>query len=68
MLELILLLMRSYITPLGVTESQEDICLVDRILKLMLATLDGLCSDSNKSMISECATQWAPIFKSRSSR
>ncbi|RHN69146.1 hypothetical protein MtrunA17_Chr3g0121561 [Medicago truncatula] len=67
MLELVLLLVRSYITPLGVTESQEDICLVDRILKLMLATLDGLCSDSNKSMISECATQWAPIFKSRSS-
>ncbi|XP_045811204.1 small subunit processome component 20 homolog isoform X1 [Trifolium pratense] len=67
MLELILLLVRSYITPLGVTESQDDTCLVvDKILKLMLATLDGLCS-CNKSMISECATQWAPIFKSRSS-
>ncbi|KAK2393598.1 ARM repeat superfamily protein [Trifolium repens] len=66
LLERILLLMRSYITPLEVTESQEDTCLVDKILKLMLATLDGLCSYS-KSMISECATQWAPIFKSPSS-
>jgi U3 small nucleolar RNA-associated protein 20 len=68
MLELVLLLMRSHITPLGVTDSQDDTCLVvDKILKLMLATLDGLYS-YNKSMISKCATQWAPIFKSRSSR
>ncbi|XP_004492742.1 uncharacterized protein [Cicer arietinum] len=66
-LELVFLLMRSYITPLGVSESQEDICsVVDIILKLMLATLDGLCSYS-QSMISECATQWAPVFKLRSS-
>ncbi|KAJ1404603.1 Down-regulated-in-metastasis protein [Sesbania bispinosa] len=64
MLELVLLLVRTFITPHGVTESQE---VVDKILKLMLATLDGLCSYS-KSMISECALQWAPIFKLRSSR
>ncbi|XP_058732408.1 U3 small nucleolar RNA-associated protein 20-like isoform X2 [Vicia villosa] len=67
MLELVLLLVRSYITPFGVAKSQEDTCLVvDEVLILMLATLDGLCSYS-KSMISECASQWAPIFKSRSS-
>ncbi|CAI8597993.1 unnamed protein product [Vicia faba] len=67
MLELVLLLVHSYVTPLGVSKSQEDTCLVvDKVLKLMLATLDGLCSYS-QSMISECATQWAPIFKSRSS-
>ncbi|KAL5061396.1 hypothetical protein RYX36_033000 [Vicia faba] len=67
MLELVLLLVRSYITPLGVAKSQEDTCLVvDEVLNLMLATLDGLCSYS-QSMISGCASQWAPIFKSRSS-
>ncbi|XP_058734295.1 uncharacterized protein LOC131606025 [Vicia villosa] len=66
MLELVLLLVRSYITPFGVAKSQEDTCLVvGEISILMLATLDGLCNYS-KSMISECATQWAPIFKSRS--
>lgn len=68
MLELILLLMRTFITPSGIIKSQEDIHLVvDKILKLMLATLDGLCSYS-KPMILECAIQWVPIFKSRSSR
>ncbi|KAJ1406609.1 Down-regulated-in-metastasis protein [Sesbania bispinosa] len=63
MLELVLLLVRTFITPHGVTESQE---VVDKILKLMLATLDGLCSYS-KTVISECALQWAPVFKLRSS-
>lgn len=67
MLELVLLLVRSYITPLGVTKSQEDTCFVGEVLNLMLATLDGLCSYS-KSMIPDCASQWAPIFKSQSSR
>ncbi|XP_058787152.1 uncharacterized protein LOC131661580 [Vicia villosa] len=67
MLELVLLLVRSYVTSLGVAKSQEDTRLVvDEVLELMLATLDGLCI-YNESMISECATQWAPIFKSRSS-
>ncbi|CAK8567091.1 unnamed protein product [Lathyrus sativus] len=66
MLELNHLLVRSYITPLGVAKSQEDTCFVDEVLNLMLATLDGLCSYSI-SMIPECASQWAPIFKSQSS-
>ncbi|KAK7331456.1 hypothetical protein VNO77_25681 [Canavalia gladiata] len=67
MLELVLLLVQTFITPYGVIESQEDPYLVvDKILKLMLAILRGLSNCSN-SMISECACQWAPIFKSQSS-
>ncbi|KAL2332603.1 hypothetical protein Fmac_013816 [Flemingia macrophylla] len=65
MLELVLLLVQTYIKPHGVIESQEDIYLVDKILKLMLAILKGLCN-SNDSMISECAFRWAPVFKSLS--
>ncbi|KAI5411955.1 DEAD-box ATP-dependent RNA helicase 15 [Lathyrus oleraceus] len=66
MLELVLLLVRSYIPPLVVTKSQEDICFVGEVLNLMLATLDGLRGYS-KSTIPDCASQWAPIFKSQSS-
>ncbi|XP_061369187.1 uncharacterized protein LOC133312060 isoform X1 [Gastrolobium bilobum] len=67
MLELVMLLVRTFITPSGVVESEEDVYIVvDKILKLMLAILDGLCSYS-KSMISVCAVQWGPIFKSRNS-
>ena len=68
MLELVRLLVRTFIIPSGFIESQEEIYLVvDKILELMLAILNGLCS-YNTSMISECALQWAPIFKSGSSR
>lgn len=64
MLELVLLLVQTFIKPCGVIDSQEDIYLVvDKILKLMLAILKGLCN-CNTSMISECAFKWAPIFES----
>nr|KYP57020.1 U3 small nucleolar RNA-associated protein 20 [Cajanus cajan] len=65
MLELVLLLVQAFIKPHGVIESQEDIYLVDKILKLMLAILKGL-RNCNDSMISVCALQWAPVFKSPS--
>ncbi|RDY00034.1 Small subunit processome component 20-like protein, partial [Mucuna pruriens] len=67
MLELVLLLVQTFVKPYGVIESQQDVYLVvDKILKLMLAILKGL-HNCNNSMISECAFQWAPIFKSGSS-
>ncbi|CAJ1855304.1 unnamed protein product [Sphenostylis stenocarpa] len=66
-LKLAVRLVQTFIKPYGVIDSQEDIHLVvDIILKLMLAILKGLCN-CNTSMISECAIQWAPIFKLRSS-
>ncbi|XP_028759690.1 small subunit processome component 20 homolog isoform X2 [Neltuma alba] len=68
MLELVLLLVRNYIKPSGVIESQDEIPLVvDEILKLMLCILNGLRGCNDKSVISECALQWSPIFKLRSS-
>lgn len=43
MLELVLLLARSYITHLGVAKSQEDTCLViDIVLEIILAALSLL--------------------------
>lgn len=69
MLELVLLLVRTYVTPSGMIKSQEEISLVvDKILKLMLGILNGLRYYKEKSIISECAFQWAPIFKLQSSR
>ncbi|XP_054807809.1 U3 small nucleolar RNA-associated protein 20 isoform X1 [Prosopis cineraria] len=68
MLELVLLLVRMYITTSGMIKSQDDISLViDRILKLMLGILNGLRGYIDKSLISECALQWAPVFKLQSS-
>ncbi|XP_057754877.1 uncharacterized protein LOC130974144 isoform X1 [Arachis stenosperma] len=68
MLELVRLLVRTFIAPDGFVESQEDLHLVvNEILELMLVILSGLCS-YNPSTISECALQWDPIFKSGSSR
>lgn len=64
MLELVLLLVQTFIKPDGVIEPPEDIYLVvDKILKLMSAILKGLCN-CNSPMISDCAFQWAPVFKS----
>lgn len=69
MLELVLLLVRMYITPSGMIKSQDEISLViDKILELMLGILKGLHGYNDKSIISECALQWAPIFKLRSLR
>ncbi|MED6178373.1 hypothetical protein PIB30_107019, partial [Stylosanthes scabra] len=67
MLELVRLLVGTFIKPDGFVESQEDLHLVvNEILELMVIILNGLCS-YNSSMISQCALQWAPVFKSRSS-
>ncbi|KAE9587003.1 hypothetical protein Lalb_Chr23g0269101 [Lupinus albus] len=66
LLDLVREFVQTFITPGGI-ESQKDTDLViDKILKLMSAILNGISSCS-KFLISQCALQWAPIFKSRSS-
>ncbi|KAK8473806.1 hypothetical protein PHAVU_001G253000 [Phaseolus vulgaris] len=62
-LKLALRLVQTFTKPYGVIDSEDMHLVIDRILKLMLAILKGLCN-CNTSMISECALQWAPIFKS----
>ncbi|XP_047154008.1 small subunit processome component 20 homolog isoform X2 [Vigna umbellata] len=62
-LKLALRLVQTFTKASGVIDSQDMDLVVDRILKLMLAILKGLCN-CNTSMIPECALQWAPIFKS----
>jgi len=66
-LKLALRLVQTFTKPCGVIDSQDMNLVVHRILKLMLAILKGLCN-CNTSMIPECALQWAPIFRSGSSR
>ncbi|WVZ05123.1 hypothetical protein V8G54_018469 [Vigna mungo] len=65
-LKLALRLVQTFTKASGVIDSQDMDLVVDRILKLMLAILKGLCN-CHTSMIPECALQWAPIFKSGSS-
>ncbi|XP_052728331.1 uncharacterized protein LOC108328944 isoform X4 [Vigna angularis] len=62
-LKLALRLVQTFTKASGVIDSEDMDLVVDRILKLMLAILKGLCN-CNTSMIPECALQWAPIFKS----
>ncbi|CAL0327253.1 unnamed protein product [Lupinus luteus] len=65
LLELVREIVQTFITPGGIESQKDSHLVIDKILKLMLAILNGLYSCS-KLMISHCALQWAPIFKLRS--
>ncbi|KAI4344958.1 hypothetical protein L6164_012131 [Bauhinia variegata] len=67
MLEVVSLVLQTHFMSSGSIEPQDDMSLVvDKILKFMLGILNGVSNFNDKSTISECAIQWAPIFKLRS--
>lgn len=69
MLEIVGLLVRTYIMPSGITMADEHISeVVDKILQLMLCILSGLHSYNDMSTISGCSLQWAPVFDLQKSR
>ncbi|XP_010257842.1 PREDICTED: small subunit processome component 20 homolog [Nelumbo nucifera] len=66
MLNLVGLLMRTYIKPSGngmVEDHSYD--LVNKILQFMLCLLDGLHNSNDASAIASISSQWAPIFELR---
>lgn len=69
MLEIVGLLVRTYIMPSGSTMADEHISeVVDKILQLMLCIVSGLHSYNDMSNISGCSLQWAPVFDLQKSR
>lgn len=66
MIELVSLLVRTYILPVGMLKEVDHSSeVVDKILQLMLHILDGLYSFGNTSAISELSLLWAPVFELR---
>ncbi|ONI16067.1 hypothetical protein PRUPE_3G077100 [Prunus persica] len=68
MLEIVGLLVRTFIMPSGITMAKEHSSdVVDKVLQLMLSILSGLHSYNDMSTISSCSLQWAPVFDLKNS-
>ncbi|KAI5337169.1 hypothetical protein L3X38_016438 [Prunus dulcis] len=68
MLEIVGLLVRTFIMPSGITMAEEHSSdVVDKVLQLMLCILSGLHSYNDMSTISSCSLQWAPVFDLKNS-
>lgn len=69
MLEIVGLLVRTYIIPSSVRMGEEHLSeVVDKIFQLMLCILSGLHTYNDFSMIAGCSLQWAPVFDLSKSR
>lgn len=69
MLEVISLLVQTYIVPSSTLEALNPASeLVDKILSLMLCVVDGLHKTNNLSALSCTSLQWAPVFDLRNKR
>lgn len=69
MVDVLTLLLETWILPSGITMNEDHLPKIfDKVLELMLCTLDVLHNYDDMSTISECSLQWAPIFELRSSR
>lgn len=68
MVDVLTLLLETWILPSGITMNEDHLPKIfDKVLELMLCTLDVLHNYDDMSTISECSLQWAPIFELRSS-
>ncbi|XP_062008273.1 U3 small nucleolar RNA-associated protein 20 [Rosa rugosa] len=63
MLEIVGVLVRTYIIPSGIQMGEEHLSeVVDKIFQLMLSILSGLHTYNDLSTIFGCSLQWAPVF------
>ncbi|XP_073124564.1 uncharacterized protein [Henckelia pumila] len=66
-LRLVNLLLHKVVMPFHTTDTVEQKSdVLDQVLNLMLCVLNGLSKSKNISALSDVASQWEPIFKSRS--
>lgn len=67
--DVLALLLETLILPLGITTTEDHLSeIFDKVLELMLCTLDVLHKNDDMSTISKCSLQWAPVFELESSR
>ncbi|XP_022846936.1 small subunit processome component 20 homolog isoform X2 [Olea europaea var. sylvestris] len=63
MLQLVNLLVQTFVMPhLAVEVVDQSSEIIDKILKLMLCILDGLCNSQNKPDLMGLPSQWGPVF------
>ncbi|CAL2245681.1 unnamed protein product [Prunus armeniaca] len=68
MLEIVGLLVRTFVMPSGITMAKEHSSdVVDKVLQLMLSIISGLHSYNDMSTLSSCSLQWAPVFDLKNS-
>ncbi|KAJ0093494.1 hypothetical protein Patl1_26061 [Pistacia atlantica] len=69
MLGLVDLLVRTFVIPSGDGKEVDKLSeVIDKVLQLMLCILDGIHRIDDMSTVSDCTSQWAPVFKLRNSR
>ncbi|KAI7751942.1 hypothetical protein M8C21_008264, partial [Ambrosia artemisiifolia] len=64
-LELVKLLIETFIMPSSMQKAGEQYKVIDKILQLMLCTLDGLHSGTHVGALGILSMQWAPVFEMR---
>ncbi|XP_031259480.1 small subunit processome component 20 homolog isoform X1 [Pistacia vera] len=68
MLGLVDLLVRTFVIPSGDGKEVDKLSeVIDKVLQLMLCILDGIHRIDDMSTVSDCTSQWAPVFKLRNS-
>ncbi|KAJ6298901.1 hypothetical protein OIU76_019961 [Salix suchowensis] len=68
MLECVKNLIERFIIPSGALKGENHLSeVIDKVLQLLLCTLDGLKSSNDMATISQCLVQWAPAFNLRNS-
>jgi U3 small nucleolar RNA-associated protein 20 len=69
MLECVKNLFERFIIPYVALKGENHFSeVIDKVLQLLLCTLDGLKISNDMATISHCLLQWAPAFKLRNSR
>ena len=69
MVDVVALLLQTLILPFGITSTEDYLPeIFEKVLKLMLCTLDVLHNHDDMSTISGCSLQWAPVFELKSLR
>lgn len=66
--QLVKLLVETYVTPCSPEAENPSAELTDKILHLLLCVLDGLYHANDLSTVSHVSIQWAPVFNLRNTR
>lgn len=66
--QLVKLLVETYVTPCSLEAENPSAELTDKILHLLLCVLDGLYHSNDLSTLSHVSIQWAPVFNLRNTR
>ncbi|PON57236.1 Coatomer beta subunit [Trema orientale] len=67
MIDVVANLLQTLILPTGITTEDNLPEIFDKVLELMICTLDVLHNYDDTSTISDCSLKWAPVFELKSS-